>query len=222
MKYIRNLSLSLVTISGLIGLSITPVVFARAVDISVTTAKTTDSTTEPVEQKHVEDRIKQNRQAGQTEVAKMRENKPARTPEQRKQVCETRKISINNRLKAYDTQAETKLTRFNAIFTRVKAFKPDVAAKVSNYDQLVAIATQKQMTATESVTVLSNLTGNFDCTTLDPAATIASIKDSTVATHAALKEYGAAIKNIVVALAQANKTTSKTTNTVTSTTTGAQ
>jgi hypothetical protein len=69
----------------------------------------------------------------------------------------------------------------------------------------VAAADAQQTTATEAVAALKELSADFDCTTTDPAQTLAAIKASTTDAKTALKDYRTSIKNIVVALAQVNK-----------------
>ena len=234
MKYQKvRLGLSVFAISGLVFFNAAPFVSAHgnepggdSVSAQTETETQTDTTT-TVDQTKVEDRMNQSRGKAKQELATLRANKPVKTTEQRQKACEQRKVSINNRITAYNNAANTKLTQFNTIFERVKKFKTDKALKVTNYDQLVATATEKQTAATEAVAALKDLSADFDCTSTDPAATVASIKTATADARTALKDYRTAIKNIVVALAQVNKTsnstsTDSTTDTTTTTTTEAQ
>lgn len=234
MKYQKaRLGLSVFAISGLVFFNAAPFVSAHGHEpggdtVSAQTETETETETH-VDQTKVEDRIAENRGKAKQELAQLRANKPQKTTEQRQKACEQRKGSIDNRLSAYNKAANTKLTQFNTIFERVKKFKTDKALQVSNYDELVATATAKQTAATEAVAALKDLSGTVDCTTTDPAATVATIKTTTAAARTALKDYRTAIKNIVVALAQVNKTsnststsTGSTTDTTTTTTTEAQ
>ena len=226
-------------ISGLLLFAVAPVVFAQGgtgssdVMINNTTATTTpapvtkDDTLEPtvkVDSQRVEDRVKQSRAEGLAKLSELRAGKKEKTAEQRLKICEVRKTSIDNKLSAFDNHAGQKLAQFNTIFTRVQTFKSEKQLQVTNYVALVGTATQKQTIAAESVAALKALTASFDCSTTDPAATVAAIKAAASDTRAALQAYRQAIKDIVVALAQVNKTSkagdSSATGTDTSTTTG--
>jgi hypothetical protein len=221
-----RLGLSTFAISGLVFFSAAPMAFAQHGDSTSTSSRGSDSgttvssaddstvhgepeTTEVEASKTgVEDRIHHSETDGKQKLALLRTQKAAKTAEQRQKSCEQRKTSINNRITAYDNAANTKLTQFNTIFERVKKFKTDKALQVSNYDALVATATAKQQAATDAVAALKALSADFDCASTDPGATVASIKSSTVDARTALKEYRKSIKDIVVALAQVNKTSS--------------
>jgi hypothetical protein len=156
-------------------------------------------------QAKVEDRIKTLRATGQEKLAERRAGHEAKTAERRQQICENRKTGINKKITAFSKAADTKLTQFNNVYTRVKEFKTDKQLEVSNYAELVAAADAQQTTATEAVAALKELSADFDCTKTDPAQTLAAIKASTTDAKTALKDYRTSIKNIVVALAQVNK-----------------
>jgi hypothetical protein len=216
MKYSKlRLGLSSFAISGLVFFSSAPIALAHdggstnsgSDDTSVETETETHTEVE-ANQTQVEDRVHRSESDGKQKLAELRSQKAAKTAEQRQKACEQRKTSINNRITAYNKAANNKLTHFNTIFERVKKFKTDKALQVSNYDALVATATSKQQAATDAVAALKALTADFDCTSTDPGATVASIKSATADARTALKEYRKSIKDIVVALAQANKTTS--------------
>ena len=155
---------------------------------------------------HVQDRIKDLRAQAKLNLEKRREGREAKTAERRQTICENRKTSINHKIQAFSKSGENILTRFNDVYTRVKNFKTDKKLEVSNYDALIAAADAKQQAATDAVAALKDLTADFDCTSSDPAQTVAAIKAATAEAKTALKEYRTSIKNIVVALAQVNKT----------------
>jgi len=227
--YKLNVGLSFFAISGLLLFAVTPVLFALSSsssssrDVIDTTVPKVENVTVnehavKVDSQHLEDRINQSRAAGSEKLAELRAGKTEKTAAQRLKICDARKTSIQNKLSAYNNQADQKLTRFDTIFARVKAIKTEKQLQVVNYDALlVAPATQKKTVATESVAALEALTADFNCNKTDPAATIAAIKSATSNTRTALKEYRQAIKDIVVAIAQVNKTSKASDNTNTTT-----
>ncbi len=194
-------------------------VYARAHAEDQTTTEPTSL--QEVSKTEVQDRVAQFKSDATEKLTTERADKAKTTVAQRQTACENRQASLQKRVDAYSNAATTKLGAFDAVFTRVKAFKPDTQAKVANFSDLVAAATAKQTAAAESVSALKTLTVSFDCTSTDPAATVVAIKEAVNNVKAALKDYQVSLKNIVVALAQVNKTDTTKTTTDTNTTTGA-
>jgi chromosome segregation ATPase len=169
---------------------------------------------------HVEDRINDLRAQAKLNLEQRRAGREAKTIERRHTICENRKTSISNKIQAFSKSGENILTRFNDVYTRVKGFKTDKKLEVSNYDALIAAADAKQQAATDAVAALKDLSADFDCMSSDPAQTVAAIKAATAAAKTSLKEYRTSIKNIVVALAQVNKTSDESSADDDSTSTG--
>ncbi len=176
------------------------------------------SSIERADKTRIADKVGEKQAAAREKLAERRDGRVQKTAEQRLKVCEARKKSIENKINAYVKHGENKLKNFDAIYERVKNFKTDKKLDVPNYDALLAAADAKQIAAAEAVAALKELTADFDCATSDPAMTIAAIKEATADTRTALKEYRTSIKNIVVALAQVNKTDETNSNDTTTTT----
>lgn len=139
-------------------------------------------------------------------------HKPATSVEARQKVCENHQKTINNKLQAFNKHADTYLDRLNSAFTKLQAYHDNSKVAVANYDELVAAATAQQTAATNAVTALGSLGTTIDCSVNDPAASLATVKEGAASTRDSLKEYRTSLKALVVALMQANKTTTTTTD----------
>lgn len=131
----------------------------------------------------------------------------------REKVCENRKADIDRRSDNFTTAAQRHLDVFNDIFTKLQAYHDKKNPNVSNYDTLVADATAKQTAATSAVAALKGLDVNIDCSSADPASTVANIKVAVQNARQTLGEYRTALKNLVVALKTATTTSANTSNT---------
>lgn len=240
MKHTKiNLVMAAVAIVGLLSMAVAPAALAQNDRSAVASGRDDVATTasgddlggsaKPDNAK-VQERVLELKTKAKSNLAERRAGKEALSTERRQKVCEQRKVSINNKVTAFSKSADNILTRFDVVYTRVKAFKTDKKADVANYDALIAAADAKQAAATEAVAALKETSTTFDCASTDPAQTLATIKAATVDARTALKEYRTSIKNIVVALAQVQKntgdqsssdqpTTGDNTNTTTDTTT---
>lgn len=163
------------------------------------------------------------RQKAQELVAQKRQNVKQHTQAQKQKACEAHAAEINKRATNYATAAQRHLDVFNSIFTKVQAFQTEKQLNVSNYDTLVATATDKQAAAQTAVDNLKALDVSIDCTQSDPATTVAELKTAVKNARTALQDYRTSIKDVVVALkgastAHTDKSTS--TDTTTDTTTG--
>jgi hypothetical protein len=215
MKHTKiNLVMAAAAVVGLFSMALAPVAMAHngrdAVsgsrdDVATTTSSEDLSGSSKPDKAKVQERVLELKTKAKSNLAERRAGKEALTAERRQKVCEQRKVSINNKVTAFSKSADNILTRFDAVYTRVKDFKTEKKADVANYDELIAAADAKQAAATEAVAALKETSTEFDCTTTDPAQTLATIKAATVDARTALKEYRTSIKNIVVALAQVQK-----------------
>ena len=152
------------------------------------------------------------RKDGEHRLALRRDAKDhTKSKEQRAKTCLQIQKAVNNKLKAFDNHADKYLTRLNTLFTKVQAYQTEHNVTVADYDALVATATQKQTDATVAVDALKSLGTTIDCTSSDPASMLSSVKSGAADARNALKAYRTALKDIVVALVQANKTEDSTT-----------
>ncbi|HET6924487.1 MAG TPA: hypothetical protein VFH39_01485, partial [Candidatus Saccharimonadales bacterium] len=143
-----------------------------------------------------------------------RQNGKEHSAAQRKTACEAHAAEINTRSQNYAAAAQRHLDVFNSIFTKVQAFQTSKQLNVSNYDSLVATATAKQTAAQSAVDALKALDVSIDCSSTDPAATVATLKEAVINARTTLQDYRSAIKDVIVALKGAS-----TANTTTDTTT---
>lgn len=152
------------------------------------------------------------RKDGEHKLELERETKDhTKSKEERAKTCENIQNAVNNKLKAFNNHADKYLTRLNDLFTKVQDYKTSQNITLTNYDTLVATVTQKQADATVAVGALKSLGTTIDCTSSDPASMLASAKSGAAGARDALKAYRAALKDLVVALIQANKTQDTTT-----------
>lgn len=131
------------------------------------------------------------------------------TEAERQDACKQHQGEIDNRFSTLGTKAQRHLDAFNAVFTKVQAFQTKNQLNVSNYDSLVADATAKQSAAASAVSALTLLSGTkVDCTTADPASTVASVKTAADDARTALQAYRTSLKTLVSALLTAKGSTS--------------
>lgn len=131
------------------------------------------------------------------------------TTAERQQACEARQASIDTRVSNYATAAQKHLTAFDGVFTKVQAFYTSNGLSVSNYDTLVATATNKQTLAQQAVAALAALNVKIDCTQADPAQSVATVKAAVSGARTALQDYRSAIKDLIVAIKGVSSTDSK-------------
>lgn len=153
------------------------------------------------------------KQHGHQNLAERRQNKQEKTAAQRQKVCVHIQKAVNNKLSAFDDHADSYLTRLNTAYTKLKDYQSTKNVTVSNWNDLLTAADDKQAAASASVDALKALGTSVDCTSSDPAGVLASIKSGAASTRYTLKDYRTSLKNIIVALAHANGTDDTTTKT---------
>lgn len=179
-----------------------------------TTTEDNSTSTETENETEVHQRAAMFRQDGEHKLELRREAKDhTKSKEQRAKTCENIQKAVNNKLSAFDNHADKYLTRLNTLFTKIQAYQTEHKLAVSNYDTLVATATQKQTDATVAVDALKSLGTTLDCTSSDPASMLSSVKTGAADARDSLKDYRKALKDIVVALAQASDKTDTSTTT---------
>jgi hypothetical protein len=165
-------------------------------------------------------------------VAEKRDDKAStKKLEVRQKSCEARKANIIKRSDNYSASGKKHLDVFNSIYDKVLKFQADKQLSAANFGALKATADAKKAAATEAVNAIASVTTDVDCTSTDPAASVASVKESVKNARTALHEYRLAIKDVVVALQKsvddngtndANDDNSATNTTTTTNTTEAQ
>jgi hypothetical protein len=175
--------------------------------------KTTDVSTAGTDDKQLPSPLKADglRNQAQQDLKALREGKQEHTAAQRQQSCTEHQADINNRITKLGKNAQKHLDDFSSVLTKVEAFQTKQQLAVANYDSLVATAVSDQVAATSAVSTLSSLTVTLDCTSTDPAASLATVKDAANSAKTALQAFRAAIKAIITALQAAKPDTTSTT-----------
>lgn len=140
-------------------------------------------------------------------VSEKRVSGKEKSLEVRQKSCEARKANIVKRSANYSRNATKHLNKFNGIYDKVLAFKAAKNLTAENFDALKAETDAKKAAATEAVAAIANVTTDIDCASDDPAATVASVKESVKNARTALHEYRLSIKDLVIALQKAVDTT---------------
>lgn len=153
------------------------------------------------------------KQHGHQKLAERRQNKEEKTAAQRQKVCANIQKAVNNKLAAFNDHANSYLTRLDTAYTKLQDYQSTKKVQVSNWNDLLTTANDQQTKATASVEALKALGTSVDCASNDPAAMLASVKSGASDTRDALKAYRTALKNIIVALGQANGTDDSATKT---------
>jgi|GEM_PF-2301084 len=137
-----------------------------------------------------------------------RQNKPAKSTADLQKICQQHQADINKKIANLSTKAQNHLTAFNNVFTKVQAFQSSHNLSVSNYDTLVADATAKQTAATTAVNALKSVSVTVDCSTADPASSIATVQTAASDARTALQAYRSSLLALVNALLDAGATPS--------------
>lgn len=136
-----------------------------------------------------------------------------RTDKERQKICEEKSADITKKLNKKIADANKHKAVFDKIFTRIKDFKEAKQLSPSNYDALVASATNAQTAAANSIAALQAFEVTVDCTQIDDATKkLAGFKEALSQTRDSLKEYKTAVKNVIVAVKTSISTTSTETN----------
>lgn len=163
-----------------------------------------------VSKTEVRQRLKDARESAAKRVEAERESKKEQTKERRKNLCENRVKSINNKVQAYTKAGTTQLNHLNTVYDKLKNFQSSNAVEVANFAELSADADAKQQVAVDAVAALQSVAADVDCSDPDVAVTLGTIKEAAKAAKTALREYRASLHDILVALAQAVDSTDET------------
>ncbi len=120
--------------------------------------------------------------------------------------CQNREAAINNIMSRIDTRAQNQLTLFGTIAARVENFYTSKSKSISNYDQLLAAIT---LAKSQAETDLSTMEANssFSCTANNPKGMVTAFQGYLKTEINDLQSYRTSVKNLIVAVAQANGVT---------------
>ena len=152
-------------------------------------------TTKPDELRNRADKMLESRRADQER------RKTAKTSvEGRQKACQARETNLKRKITNFDKQSQRHLDRYNATLVKLQAYQETNKLDAPDYDTLVAAAEAKKTAATAAVVALKQASVDVDCTKDDPAAAVATVKESVTNTREALKQYHKAVKALLVEL----------------------
>lgn len=196
-------------------------------NVTVTAEPEDTETDRTADKQAVKLRVQELRAEAKAEVQAKRLTRETLSADKRIKVCENRKSAINNKLSAFTAAADKHFTKFDSIYVKVLAFQEDRGVTVANIADLTADADDKQQAAADAIEALKALAVDVGCNDPETVVTLGAVRDAAQTARKALHEYRMSLKNIVVAIAQADKseatddTTTDTTENTTDTTTDA-
>lgn len=152
--------------------------------------------------------IEEKRIAEQKRIAVTKEAVHEKLATKRLEVCEKRQTKINDIISRGATQNNKQLGVFQKIEAKVLQFATNKNITSESIDAAAAVADEKEAAAI--VAIEASQTTSFDCHTTNGANPGSVIKQTMTSRHAALKEYRTAVKNLIVAVKQANNETKST------------
>lgn len=159
------------------------------------------------------------------DIKKQREaEKETRTEEQRTKTCQARQTALNKKITKLSDNATRHQGVFDALLTKVEAYKEKNNLNPTDWDALVQKAKDAKQTSTDSIAALKAVSVTIDCTKPGSVAEqVATIKAAAATVRSDLKAYRTAIKNVFKSLETESETserTEKPSDTTTGTTTG--
>ncbi|QQS19712.1 hypothetical protein IPL85_05610 [Candidatus Saccharibacteria bacterium] len=157
-----------------------------------------DETTTPAKT-----RVAELKNKAKQEIEKEREGRKTLAEDKRKLVCENRQKAIENKLVAFNQAADKHLVRLNGVFDKVQAYKGAENINPDGWAELVSAAEAKKTAATDAVAALKLVAVAVDCTDPDTVVKLSEVREAAKSTRTELHDYRKALKDMVVALAQA-------------------
>jgi len=125
------------------------------------------------------------------------------------QICEKVEAKIKKRSVKMVTKAESMVTRFDKIASRVKDYYTNKLlpkdGTIDNYGALVADVAAHEAAVNDAVATAKTDTSSFDCDANDPKGRLHNFKADMNAVKAALKDYRTSIVDLLVAVRTAGK-----------------
>lgn len=129
--------------------------------------------------------------------------------ETKQRICQRRETIINNLMDRMNSRGEKHFELITKISTRVQEYKNSQSLEVSNYDQLLAAVEASKTAAQTALDTVSQTQAEFKCDGTDPKGAASSFKDNMKAQNEALKAYRDAVKDLLVAVKQAQAVASQ-------------
>jgi len=121
--------------------------------------------------------------------------------------CQNREKVITNIMARLGSHGQKQIELFNKIAERTETFYTDKGKTLANYDALVADVTAKKAAAQAAVDAAKSMVPEFKCDGTDPKGVAASFKDKLKAQNDALKAYKTAVKDLIVGVKSAQRST---------------
>jgi hypothetical protein len=183
-------------------LAIAPLtVEAETMDHETTTGERREAAQKEAEARREAARAKADE--AKTETEARRTEAKSRLQDAKLRACEKRQAAIVNIMKRMSDRGQKQVDLFSSIADRTQAFYEKKGKTLANYDALVANVAAKKESAQESVAMTSAHGTSFDCGGEDPKGDAASFKEHRKLAIAALKDYKAAVKDLIVGVKSA-------------------
>ncbi len=133
-------------------------------------------------------------------IEDLKKTEKEHTKEDRQKSCTVAEHGLETKIASLSKNATAFQVRVDNALTMAIAFQKDNNLTISNFDTLLSAAEAARTQAASSVSVLSALNTNLDCTQPDVAQKIAEFKIAAGKARTDLKAYKTAVKAILAAL----------------------
>jgi hypothetical protein len=215
-QFKRNLQLALATLFAVSGLAVVPV-FAhegsdsgnsgsggsdrKAVTVSSEVSDSSSDDSSDTSEDKPTGRLEELRLRAKKELSEDRaQKKEARKTEAKQKSCEAREANLNKKVKNFGAAAQRHLDRLDKTYAKLKAYQEEHKLNADQYEALVAVADAKQEAAKAAVEALKTVAVDIDCTSSDPAESVATVKAAVKNARTALQQYHTAVKDVLVEL----------------------
>ncbi len=158
----------------------------------------------------VKSRLVELRQEAKKELEQKKEGRKELAEEKRKQVCENRQNAIENKLAAFNQAAQKHYDKLVTVQKRIVGYATAEGLSPQGFASLTAAAEAKKSAAETAMLALKTLAVNVDCSDPETVVKLSEVREAAKTTRTALHDYRKALKDMVVALAQAKHTTDDT------------
>ena len=155
-----------------------------------------------VEEETADTRTQTSQQERKELREKAAEQKKERLETAKLRICKQREAKINAIMDRRAAQAQKHLEVFTKIFERTKKFYENKGNVTPNYEAVVSAAAEAKATAEASIATLKEAP-NLNCEEAGPKDAAEAFKTAYQTVREDLKAYRAAIKDVIVAVRQA-------------------
>jgi hypothetical protein len=116
--------------------------------------------------------------------------------------CDAHAPVINTIMDRASTRDQNQITLFSGIAIKVEAYYVSQGKTATNYDSIVAAVTTAENQATTDLAMLKTA-GTFNCNAADPGDNVTTFRNDLKTEQTDLQALRSAVKNLIVAVAQA-------------------